>query len=137
MDDYYPMGKLEIKMRRNFTTDALEIYLLERKGHEILLAHMKPVGEGTCELVFELISEFAPMGKDEGRPTFEFPRSIADILLEVFSEFALGEGIKPTRHERLEGTMEAQSAHLADVRRLLGKVMKIELPEGKIKDLPK
>ena len=113
---------IKVRVRENFPTGELEIYIVDQRGGEMFLAKQM-VGDGYYKLVFDQVSP-----ADSGlKPTITIPMGIVNIFLAAVSEFALSEGIKPARHERLEGTLEAQGKHLQDMRKIVGSTLEVSL----------
>ena len=72
--------------------------------------------------------EFDPSTtRSRNESTISIPRELKDLFLTAVCAYADEEGFKPTRQEKLEGTLDAQSRHLEDMRALVAKLAKVEL----------
>ena len=65
-------------------------------------------------------------GTDEAILTF--PKDIARALFKALAEWAEGSGLRPENHERTLGKLDAIERHLGDMRALVGKAHKVDLP---------
>lgn len=121
----------KVMIRRRFETDTLEICIVSERDGKYYLAHLKQETYGP-ELVFDELDprKTYSYSDPEGSPTLTLPQPLADKFLQAVSEFAMDEGIKPARHERLEGTLAAQSSHLQDMRKLVGGLMEVDLNDA-------
>ena len=109
-----------IAIEHAFERDAIDIWMFQHCGDEHFFA--EPCANG--DFFWRKYDPAMPMDR---HTSFSIPRELKTLFLEAVCTYADEEGINQTRQEKLEGTLDAQSKHLDDMRALVGKLAKVEL----------
>ena len=108
MNDWLPHGRLDVRAVYNWATDGYDVYVVlldprtDRVTHVATMA-MNPVDLGTA----------LPA------PSFHVEIHEATRLACRVIETLSKQGLKPESQAKLEGVLEAQKAHLEDMRQLV------------------
>jgi hypothetical protein len=100
-------GEIRIVVDRDPFSAAVRVFIGRSEAGRLFLA--RPV---------ELIMEEVPHGQIS-EPTLNLAGDFGNALLRAVAEMLDKEGIKTEKHSRIEGTLEATSYHLEDLRQIL------------------
>ena len=104
-------------VRERFETRDVELFIFENEERKSHIYHFQD-GEwiATPSDYFEQIA-----------PSLIIPRVIARSVVSAISEFSIENGMRPERHEKLEGVLEATQAHLSDMRSIVRDKLQVKL----------